>query len=376
MDTNNTNLQAAVTSIIANAQTIDAIRTKAVGADIYETGQMLLMDKFSLSQTESAEIVDGIKAGIESYKTTQTAMSDNREITVRESLAKAVEGMTNEESVHYLAAMLSSLELASSDTELSQNVIDAKLDSNLTKTIEELTDSIVIALDTLPLDTLANAAHSLDSQTIASVAAAIDKNSEEFRFTAALQLYIAQREGTFKPEEKAEPLAPNVIGFLACGAVDAMQATNDFKEGKISLTKWQQILKNILGTLFVITACVLASIGMAVLCAPLTITLMSILGNGFLGTLLTMFIILPVISYGSDKAMPVIMNLVERLAPVYDKVIVEITAYANDLYTKVAVWVKAHIVDPIAVRSTTANETANVQSQPTQVAINSIPANA
>ena len=197
MEINNNNLQAATESIVANVQKINNLRTQLKGTDQYEAAQMLLIGKFGLSQTEASEIIDDLKSGIKSYQETPTSMMQNTEETVKASIASAVAGMNEAERVRYLASMLSALELASTTQELDQETIDNKLNANMAKSEEELANAIVVTIDNVPVDTLAKAAEQLDAETICDVASAIEKNTEEFRFSAALQLYIAQREGTF-----------------------------------------------------------------------------------------------------------------------------------------------------------------------------------
>lgn len=377
MNTNN-NLQTAIENITANAQAIDTLRASSAGSDMATAAQSLLTKKFGISETEAVQIVTDIKSGMDSYKSTHSAMTANREATLKDSLAKAVDGMNDAERINYLASMLSAIELASASAGVSKDAINSKLDANMAKSETELTDAIIAALDTLPLDVVSEAAVSLDADTISQVASAIDKNSDEFRFMAALQLYIAQREGTFKPVENGEPLSPALIGSLASGAVDAMLATADLKTGKINLAKWQEILKYILGTLFAIAATSLATLGMILLTLPLMAAVWSVLGTGFLATLLLFIIMIPVLHFAAGKTVDVVFYLLDKLAPIYDTIVVKATAFVKDIYAKISAWANAHIGNRTNAtaddKQREAEQQTNPQSVPQTVIDTNIPA--
>lgn len=341
MEINNNNLQAVTESIVANVQKINNLRTQLKGTDQYEAAQMLLIGKFGLSQTEASEIIDDLKSGIKSYQETHTSMMQNTEETVKASIASAVAGMNEAERVRYLASMLSALELASTTQELDQETIDNKLNANMAKSEEELANAIVVTIDNVPVDTLAKAAEQLDAETICDVASAIEKNTEEFRFSAALQLYIAQREGTFKVVEGSENLSPQLIGALSSGAVDAMLATADLKAGKIDLTKWQTIMKYILGAVFAVAMTCLAILGMILITLPIMGLFWNVFGTGFFATLLLFMVLIPILRYGADKSTDAIMWMLDKLAPIYDTVVVKATVFFKGIYEKISNWIKA-----------------------------------
>lgn len=341
MEINNNNLQAATESIVANVQKINNLRTQLKGTDQYEAAQMLLIGKFGLSQTEASEIIDDLKSGIKSYQETHTSMMQNTEETVKASIASAVAGMNEAERVRYLASMLSALELASTTQELDQETIDNKLNANMAKSEEELANAIVVTIDNVPVDTLAKAAEQLDAETICDGASAIEKNTEEFRFSAALQLYIAQREGTFKVVEGSENLSPQLIGALSSGAVDAMLATADLKAGKIDLTKWQTIMKYILGAVFAVAMTCLAILGMILITLPIMGLFWNVFGTGFFATLLLFMVLIPILRYGADKSTDAIMWMLDKLAPIYDTVVVKATVFFKGIYEKISNWIKA-----------------------------------
>lgn len=354
MELKNNNLQAATESIVANVQKINELRTQFKEANMDEAAQMLLIDKFELSQTEASEIIEALKSGIKSYQDTHASMMQNSEATVKESIATAIAGMNEAERVRYLASMLSALELASATQGLDQQAIDNKLNANMAKNEEELTAAIVVAIDNVPVSTLAKAAEQLDAETICDVASAIEKNTEEFRFSAALQLYIAQREGTFKIEDGSEALSPQMIGALSSGAVDAMLATADLKAGKIGLNKWQAIMKYILGAVFAVAMTCLAILGMVLITLPIMGLFWNVFGTGVFATFFLIMLLIPVLLYGSDKSSDAIAWMLDKLAPVYDTVITKATAFFKGIYEKISNWIKARY-----------NKTSNTVSETT-----------
>ncbi len=364
MELKNNNLQAATESIVANVQKINELRTQFKEANLDEAAQMLLIDKFELSQTEASEIIEDLKSGIKSYQDTHTSMMQNSETTVKESIVTAIAGMNEAERVRYLASMLSALELASATQELDQQAIDNKLNANMAKNEEELTAAIVVAINNVPVSTLAKAAEQLDAETICDVASAIEKNTEEFRFSAALQLYIAQREGTFKIEEDSEALSPQMIGALSSGAVDAMLATADLKAGKIGLNKWQTIIKYILGAVFAVAMTCLAILGMILITLPIMGLFWNVFGTGVFATILLFMLLIPVLSYGADKSTDAIAWMLDKLAPVYDTFIVKATAFFKGICEKISNWIKARYNNTSNTVSETTTQTDQMIAQP------------
>lgn len=374
MELNNKNLQAAAESIAANMNQISELRAQVADTDMNEVAQQQLIDKFDLSQTEAAEIVEDLKSGLTMYATTYTSMKDDAAGTVISSLEKATEGMNADERVRYLASLLSALELAKVNKDADQSAIDRLLEDNLNKSEAELTDAIVLGLDNLPLEALTQAIEEITPDSVKNVAEAIEKNSEDFRFMAALQLYILHREGTLKLNEEDQKLNPRLIGALASGAVDAMIATSNLKANKISLKDWQYVIKVIAGTLFAVAATCLAVIGMLGLSLPIMLLIWSVLGTGFFATLTMFVILIPILQYGAEKASDLIVGIMEKLSPIYDRLVVKITAFFKTIYDKISVWVKAKYgevkerfttkqeEDAVVVEEETAEESATISN--------------
>lgn len=339
MEIKENTLQTALEALSANAEQIKVIRTKAPGANVHESAQLLLIDKYQLTQTEAAEIVDAFAKGIESYRTLHSAMEADREECIKQNLAKATENMTDAERTRYLASMLSALELVSF-TQLSQEQLDARLNANMAKDEAVLTADIVNALGTLPVDALAPVAEKLDAEAVAAVAEAVEKNSDDYRLLSALQLYMAERDGQL--DLGNEPMSPEMMGSLAAGAVDAMLVTAQLKNEEITLEKWQQVLKTILGSLFVL-ACVCYSVTAALaVVEPIILVGMLFCGIwGPLAVLTAMFICIPLVYCITNVVGNASLWIVEKFAPVYDLLIVKITAVVKSLWEKICNWFKS-----------------------------------
>jgi hypothetical protein len=362
MDFTQENIKVASASINNSIEAIKKLRENCGTADIYEVAQGLLMDKFKLSQTEASEIVEDLKSGIESYTTLYKKMGENPEEVVKENIISATSSMNKEEKVRYLASMLSALELAATP-DLSQEMVENKLNSNLQKNEEELIDETVKALGSLPLETLSQTIEQLDSETIKEIAKAIEMNTTEFRFFAALQLYITQREGTIKLSDADVKLTPSMIGALSAGAVDAILATSALKEGEINLERWQEIVKFICGVLFAIAVTGLTVVGLVLLTLPIMDIIWSIFGVGIMAMVMFSLIFIPLTWYGTDKATDAMIWMLEKLDPIFDKVIVRLTEMIKNTYEKILEWVKAYYKKEVI---TQASETTSQEKQPIQ----------
>jgi hypothetical protein len=362
MDFTQENIKVASASINNSIEAIKKLRENCGTADIYEVAQGLLMDKFKLSQTEASEIVEDLKSGIESYTTLYKKMGENPEEVVKENIISATSSMNKEEKVRYLASMLSALELAATP-DLSQEMVENKLNSNLQKNEEELIDETVKALGSLPLETLSQTIEQLDSNTIKEIAKAIEMNTTEFRFFAALQLYITQREGTIKLSDADVKLTPSMIGALSAGAVDAILATSALKEGEINLERWQEIVKFICGVLFAIAVTGLTVVGLVLLTLPIMDIIWSIFGVGIMAMVMFSLIFIPLTWYGTDKATDAMIWMLEKLDPIFDKVIVRLTEVIKNTYEKILEWVKAYYKKEAI---TQASESISQEKQPIQ----------
>ncbi len=332
-----TNLQTACAVLSSNTEAIETLKKEHEGVSLFEAAQLFLIEKYNLSQTEAFEVVTDLKAGIEEYQTARTAVEANYEETLHKAITDSLKSLNAEEQTRYLASMLTALQLASK-TECTQATIDEAVKTNSNKSQDVLIEEIVKALDTLPLSSVAEAAKTLNSESIKAVAEAINKNTTDYRLMAAVQLYAAQREGLLKLEEKQSPLPTNVIGALASASVDAMLATSELQNGTITLSKWQVIVKYILGGLFAVACSSIAMLTIIAVATSVMMFIWSVLGTSLIALLLSFACVLPILEYGVDYTIEGITKVEEWLSPIYDKTVLTMTSWATTIFTSIKTW--------------------------------------
>lgn len=341
MNTNftTTNLQVASAVLSSNTEAIETLRKNKEGVDLFEAAQMFLIDKYHLSQTEACEVVTDLKAGVEEYQAALASVEANSANTIREAIEKSIDTLSDEEQTRYLASMLTALQLASS-LACDQKAIDEAIKANSNETNDVLIEKIVIALDTLPLASVAEAAQTLNAETIKAVADAISKNTTDYRLMAAIQLYAAQREDLLKLHDTQTPLSPKVIGALASASVDAMLTTSELHDKKITLAKWQVIMKYILGSLFVVACSYVAVLAITAVAMSVMVAIWSVIGTSIIAIIVSFAMILPILKYGMDHAIEGMMNVVEWLSPIYDKVVLTVTNWVVNVFNAIKSWLK------------------------------------
>lgn len=342
MDNNiftNENLQGVITAINSNAEAIETLRKREDGMTLDEAAELFLMDKYKLSQTEAADIVDGLACGMSKYREAYGKVSENYEETVRKSVNDSLENMNDKERTKYLSSMLTLLE-AASKPDCDESVIEKLMKENSAKTQEELVDGIVNAMNGLSLDMVASMAKDVNVASVASLAEAIEKNSEDYRFMVAVQLYVIQRDKQLQLTGVSTTLEPEMLGALSSASVDAMLATADLQNGKITLKRWQQILKYILGAVFVVASIYFMVMILTTASVATMLSILGVIGTSIAAIILSFVVILPVLKYGADFAIKNIMLLLEKLSPIYDKVVTVCTSCVASAFSAAIAWVK------------------------------------
>lgn len=339
--TNNT-LQATVDAIRANIEAINAIRATAQDMPMAEAAQILLIERYNLSQAEAQEIVEQLSGGLADYGT-QRAAAENSEDFIQSRIIAATESLSPEDRNTALSRLLTALELTS-NKEISQAEIDSLVRANAALSDDELISAIAEAYQGLNLEAVIGEMtnESLDPEMVRKIADTAALNDAEYRLAAALQLYIAQREGRFTISgEDAPQIDPTTLGAMAGAGIDAYIASVDLHEGRITLEKWQTIMKWILGGLFAVAMFFLVVIGLAYTVGTLAVTVWFALGSGFVVYLLTMLATVLLISWLSPKLMEASFWVLDKLSPIYDKTIVKLTEWFHIVKAKVAQWFEA-----------------------------------
>lgn len=340
--TNNNTLQATVDAIRANIEAINAIRATAQDMPMAEAAQILLIERYNLSQAEAQEIVEQLSGGLADYNT-QRAAAENSEDFIQSRIVAATESLSPEDRNTALSRLLTALELTN-NKQATQAEIDALVRANAGLSDEELINAIAEAYQGLNIEAIIGEVtnETLDTEMVQKIADTAALNDSEYRLAAALQLYIAQREGRFSiSEEDAPQIDPTTLGAMAGAGIDAYVASVDLHEGRITLAKWQRIMKWILGGLFAVAMFFLIVFALAYTVGTLAVTVWFALGSGFVVYLLTMLATVLLISWLSPKLMEASFWVLSKLSPVYDKVIVKLTEWFHIVKAKVAQWFEA-----------------------------------
>jgi len=339
--TNNT-LQATVDAIRANIEAINAIRATAQDMPMAEAAQILLIERYNLSQAEAQEIVEQLSGGLADYNT-QRAAAENSEDFIKSRIIAATESLSPEDRTTALSRLLTALELTN-NKETSQEEIDSLVRANAMLSDEDLINAIAEAYQGLNLEAIIGQVtnESLDTEMVQKIADTAALNDAEYRLAAALQLYIAQREGRFTISgEDAPQIDPTTLGAMAGAGIDAYIASIDLHEGRITLEKWQRIMKWILGGLFAVAMFLFVTVALAYSVGTLALAIFYALGTGFVIYLLTMIATVLLISWISPRLVDAQAWILEKLSPIYDKVIVKLTEWFHIIKAKVAQWFEA-----------------------------------
>ncbi|GEM_PF-2314117 len=341
--TNNNTLQATVEILRANIEAINAIRATAQDMPMAEAAQILLIERYNLSQPEAQEIVEQLTAGLEDYDTQRVAAETSDDF-IRERIADATQSLSPADRTTALARMLAALELTTNKN-ASQAEIDAIVAANAALSDDELIDAITEAYQGLNVESILGEVvnESLDTEMVRKIADTAALRDPEFRLAAALQLYIAQREGSFNIADEAETprIDPTTLGAMAGAGIDAYVAAVDLHEGRIDLNKWQTIMKWILGGLLTAAMYLFVIVALAYSVGTLAVTVWLALGSGLVVYVLTLLATLLLMSWLSPKMFEGCNWILSKLSPVYDKSIVKITEWFNILKEKIARWAEA-----------------------------------
>lgn len=341
--TNNNTLQATVETLHANIEAINAIRANAQDMPMAEAAQILLIERYNLSQPEAQEIVEQLSAGLEDYNAQRVAAETSDDF-IRTRIIDATQSYSPADRTTALARMLAALELTS-NKDASQAEIDALVAANAALSDDELIDAITEAYQGLNIESILGEVvnDSLDAEMVRKIADTAALREPEFRLAAALQLYIAQREGSFNVADDTDTpqIDPTTLGAMAGAGIDAYVAAIDLHEGRIDLQKWQTIMKWILGGLLTAAMYLFVIVALAYSVGTLAVTVWLALGSGLVVYILTMLATILLMSWISPKMFEGCNWILSKLSPVYDKTIVKLTEWFNILKEKIARWVEA-----------------------------------
>ena len=199
MDFTKASVEKAVEAIKKHGEEFDAIRKEGSNLSIEEIAQKLIIDKFGDAQIEAEEIVNDLKKGLANFDAQFNKNKETEKINVKECLEEATKDNTDEERKNCYVNILTAIELLNAK-ELSEDDVNAKLAENAELSEEELLAKIEDVMNsTISLDSLAEKVkEGLSSDTLSQLAKEIELNKDDYRFMAAVWLYVEQREGNLK----------------------------------------------------------------------------------------------------------------------------------------------------------------------------------
>ena len=215
----------------------------------------------------------------------------------------------------------------------------------------------------------------LNSDTLSQLAKEIELNKDDYRFMAAVWLYVEQREGNLKLSDSDFAISAEQIGTLAGASVEAIITNNALNEGKIDMATWQKVMKWIIGAaigLFLAYGCFLVVANVSLLAMSL---ILSILGSGTFAIFLSLAVAIYVAWKSSDIMAEGWMMVMEAYLDFYNKHIAGITAKVASWITALKTWF-ANAVDKAksvvsgnknqaeTQQTETNNEEQNLQGQP------------
>ena len=335
MDFTKASVEKAVEAIKKHGEELDAIRKEGANLSIEEIAQKLIIDKFGDAQIEAEEIVNDLKKGLANFDAQVNKNKSTETINVKECLEEATKDNTEEERKNCYVNILTAIELLNAK-ELSEDDVNAKLAENAELSEEELLAKIEDVMNsTISLDSLAEKVkEGLNYDTLSQLAKEIALNKDDYRFMAAVWLYVEQREGNLKLSDSDFAISAEQIGTLAGASVEAIITNNALNEGKIDMATWQKVMKWIIGAaigLFLAYGCFLVVANVSLLAMSL---ILSILGTGTFALFLSLAVAIYVAWKSSDIVGEAWMMAMEAYLDFYNKHIAGITA-------KVASWITA-----------------------------------
>lgn len=301
-----------------------------------------LMGKYDISEAEAAEIINDLDKGIQSIDSQVQAGASSTPKNVREMLAQLTADYSDEQTHNCYANILTALQLLDQDLEAER--IEQGLNQNLQKSNEELMTEIEALWDsTFSLEQFSRVVKDkLDVERLNNVVEMVKKSKHEYRLMTAVWLYTAQRDGKIKLSDSEVPITSMMLGALAGAGVETLIATSDLAEGKITLAKWQVVMKYVFGALMSIALLALSALVIGVAGLASIAIILSIIGTNLVGIILASIAAIGIAYYLGGKTIDWGMDLLEWFDKVYDHFIVKITAKIKSIIAKIKEWLTSH----------------------------------
>lgn len=337
-------IEQAINAIKKHDEEFKIIQKESADKALEEIAQMMIIEKFGDAQIEAEEIVNDLKKGLADFDAQFRQNAETGKINVADQLTETTKNKSDEERKNCYVNILTALQLLS-DKEISQGKIEAKQAENAQLSNEDLLVKIEEEMNNaISLNSLAaNVQNELNLEILSKLATQLEMNKEDYRFMAALWLYIEQRENNIQLSDSEFTLPATELGALAGAGVEAIITTNKLNEGKIDMATWQKVMKWILGALLGIALGILA-LKLVVSVSFLALVLVwSLLGAGTIAFLFSMAISIYVTWKASGFVADTLVNVLELYSNFYDKYIVVVTDKVVSWITVVKEWVTTTI---------------------------------
>lgn len=340
-----------------------AILDENSGLPVEEVCQMIVMKECNVPQIEAEDIVNDLKKGLAEFDKQLRKNEATEKINVAEQLAEAIKGKTGEEEKIYLANILTVVQLLN-EKEVSQDKLQEKMKENIALPVEDLFAAIEKEMNVkIAFNALAeDVKNGLDLEILSALSKKNEFSKEESRLLTAILLYVEQKKGNIKLIDAGIELPATAIGSLAGASIETLIATKDMQEGKMSMERWQKIMKWILGALLGIVLSLVSIFIVAGIGSGIAFLIWSIFGTGMLSIILSMAVAVYVISKLSNKAADVWESFMQKYFEFYNQHIVGITAKVSAWVAAIRAWVenKMHKASNHEAVGTTSN---NVDEQ-------------
>lgn len=311
---------------------------------VEEICQMIIMKECNVPQIEAEDIVNDLKKGLAEFDKQFRKNEAAEKINVAEQLAEAIKGKTEEEGKTYLANILTVVQLLD-EKEVSQDKLQEKVKENAALPVEDLLAAIEREMNhKVSLEALAeDVRNGLDLEILSALSKKNEFNKEENRLLTAILLYVEQKKGNIKLMDSGVELPATAIGSLAGASIEALIATKDMKDGKMSMERWQKIMKWILGALLGVILAFASIFIVAGIGSGIAVLIWSIFGTGMISIILSMAVAVYAISKLSNKVVGVWESFMEKYSAFYNRHIAGVTANVSAWIAAIRAWVESRM---------------------------------
>ena len=334
----NETLNATVAAMNSIDSEIHQIREQIKNGSYVEVAQLYLMDKFEMTQSEAEEVCSQIQNGINEFDAQYQENAGNDKVNLRSKLEEVTLDMDADKRIEYLSSVLAAFQAADIQA-ATPDQIDGLKSQNASKSPEELIAEIEnLFNEKISVEKLTEFVNSAaDSDAIIALSHEIATGKEEYRFLTALFLYVQQSEGKIKLSE-TDSLPANMLGSLACAAIELMSTTGDLKSGKIDMKRWQKVVKWILGA---IVGCALAYVALQVIlltAGTIVGFIFELFGMGLLALIAAHVVSFFVCRKMFDCSSEIYHKILTTLSSVFDQYIDPISAKIKGIVMAIKNW--------------------------------------